>query len=47
MTDSGIVVSMGTTGNSYDKVLTETVNGLHKTEVIYYLKQNGDGANEV
>ena len=47
MTDSGIIASVGTTGDSYDKALTEMVNGLYKTEVIHYSKQNGDGANEV
>ena len=47
MTDSGIIASVGTTGYSYDKALTEMVNGLYKTEVIHYLKQNGDDAGEV
>jgi len=31
-------VSLGTTGDSYDNALAETVNGLYKTEVIEYLK---------
>ncbi len=30
--------SVGTTGDSYDIALAETVNGLYKTEVIEYLK---------
>ena len=30
--------SVGTTGDSYDNALAETVNGLYKTEVIEYLK---------
>ena len=29
--------SVGTTGDSYDNALAETVNGLYKTEVIEYL----------
>ncbi|KCX12423.1 putative transposase [Acinetobacter sp. 1264765] len=28
--------SVGTTGDSYDNALAETVNGLYKTEVIDY-----------
>ena len=47
MTDSGIIASVGTTGDSCDKALAETVNAFYKTEVIYYLKQSWDGANEV
>ena len=38
MTDSGIIASVGTTGDSYDNALAETVNGLYKSEVIHYLK---------
>ena len=30
--------SVGTTGDSYDNALAETVNGLYKTEVIDYWK---------
>ena len=30
--------SVGTTGDSYDNALAETVNGLYKTEVIKYFK---------
>ena len=40
MTDSGIIASVGTTGDSCDNALAETVNGLYKSEVIHYLKQN-------
>ena len=39
MADSGVIASVGTTGDSYDNALAETVNGLYKTEVIEYLKQ--------
>ena len=27
--------SVGSTGDSYDNALAETINGLYKTEVIY------------
>ena len=47
MTDSGVIASVGTTGDSYDNALAETVNGLYKTEVIYYLKENWHGVNDV
>ena len=47
MSDSGIIASVGTTGDSYDNALAETVNGLYKSEVIYYLKQNWTGVNDV
>lgn len=30
--------SVGTTGDSYDNTLAETVNGLYKLEMIEYLK---------
>ena len=40
MMDSGVVASVGTTGDSYDNALAETVNGLYKSEVIHYLKQS-------
>nr|QJS05869.1 transposase, IS51 group of IS3 family [Psychrobacter sp.] len=43
MSDSGIIASVGTTGDSYDNALAETVNGLYKSEVIYHLKQNWTG----
>ena len=39
MADSGVIASVGTTGDSYNNALAETVNGLYKTEVIEYLKQ--------
>ena len=48
MTDSGVIASVGsTTGDSYDNALAETVNGLYKTEVIHYLKENWNGVNDV
>ena len=37
MADSSIIASVGTTGDSYDNALAETVNGLYKSEVIHYL----------
>jgi transposase InsO family protein len=47
MTDSGVIASVGTTGDSYDNALAETVKGLYKSEVIHYLKQNWTGVNDV
>lgn len=47
MTDSDIIASVGTTSDSYDNALAETVNGLYKPEVIHYLKQNWTGVNEI
>ena len=47
MADSGVIASVGTTGNSYDNALAETVNGLYKTEVVDYLKQQWQGVNDV
>lgn len=47
MTDSGIIAPVGTTGDSYDNVLAETVNGLYKSEVIHYLKESWNGVNDV
>ena len=47
MTDCGVIDSVGTTGDSYDNALAETVNGLYKSEVIHYLKQNWTGVNDV
>ena len=67
MTDSGVIASVGTTGDSTsgialrlalgrssaslfprsDNALAETVNGLYKSEVIHYLKQNWTGVNDV
>ena len=35
---ANLKASVGTTGDSYDNALAETVNGLYKTEVIEYLK---------
>lgn len=39
--------SVGTTGDSYDNALAETVNGLYKTEVIEYLKSDWSGLADV
>jgi len=36
MTDAGVEPSVGTTGDSYDNALAETIIGLYKTEVIYH-----------
>ena len=47
MVDSGVIASVGTTGNSYDNALAETVNGLYKAEVIHYLKEQWNGVNDV
>ncbi len=44
---SGLAASVGTTGDSYDNALAESVNGLYKTEVIDYLKQTWEGVNDV
>ena len=34
--DAGVKPSVGTTGDSYDNALAETIVGLYKTEVIYH-----------
>lgn len=47
MADSGINVSVSKTGGSYDNVLTGTVKGLYKSEVIEYIKENWYGVNSV
>ncbi|MGP5231725.1 integrase core domain-containing protein, partial [Psychrobacter celer] len=47
MADCGMIASVVTTGDSYDNALAETVNGLYKSEVIHYLKQNWTGVNDV
>ena len=39
MADCGVIASVGKTGDSYDNALAETVNGLYKSEVIEYLKE--------
>ena len=44
---SGLAASVGTTGDSYDNALAESVNGLYKAEVIGYLKQEWNGVNDV
>ena len=47
MADSGVIASVGTTGDSYDNALAETVNGLYKSEVIEYLQEQWHGVNDV
>jgi len=47
MTEVGVQASVGTTGDSYDNALAETVNGLYKTEVIHYLKEQWNSVNDV
>ncbi|WP_296404838.1 IS3 family transposase, partial [Psychrobacter sp.] len=47
MADSGVIASVGTTGDSYDNALAETVNGLYKSEVIEYLQQQWQGVSDV
>jgi putative transposase len=47
MTDSGVIASVGTTGDSYNNALAETVNGLYQSEVIEYLKEQWHGVNDV
>ena len=47
MADSGVIASVGTTGDSYDNALAETVNGLYNSEVVHYLKQNWRYVNDV
>ena len=47
MAEAGVIASVGTTGDSYDNVLAETANRLHKSEVIHYLKKIWNGVNDV
>ena len=47
MAEAGIIASMGTTGDSYDNALAETVNGLYKAEVINYLKESWNVINDL
>ena len=35
LADAGIVMSVGSRGDSYDNALAETVNGLYKAELVY------------
>ena len=42
-----MIASVGTTGGFYNNALAEMVNGLYKTEVIHYLKENWHDANDV
>ncbi|MDI4509367.1 IS3 family transposase [Moraxella osloensis] len=44
---SGLAASVGTTGDSYDNALAESINGLYKTEVIDYFKHEWEGINDV
>ena len=44
---SRLAASVGTTGDSYDNALAESVNGLYKTEVIDYFKHEWEGINDV
>jgi len=36
LAEAGIEASVGSVGDSYDNALTETMNGLYKTEVIWH-----------
>jgi len=36
LVEAGIKASVGTTGDSYDNALAETINGLYKTELIHH-----------
>ncbi len=47
MTDAGVIASVGTTDDSYDNALSETVNGLYKSEVIEYLQEQWHGMKDV
>ena len=40
---ANVKASVGTTGDSYDNTLAETVNGLYKMDVIEYLKSDWTG----
>ena len=37
LADAGIAASVGSTGESYDNALAETINGLYKAEVIHHM----------
>lgn len=47
MANCGVIASVGSTGDSYDNALAESVNGLYKSEVIEYLKKPWQGMNDV
>lgn len=47
MRENHVVPSVGTTGDSYDNALAETINGLYKAEVIHHLKQQWEGLEDV
>ena len=36
LADAGIAASVGSTGDSHDNALAETINGLYKAEVIHH-----------
>ena len=36
LAEAGIEPSVGNVGDSYDNALAETINGLYKTEVVYW-----------
>ena len=35
LAEAGVEASVGSTGDSYDNALAETINGLYKTEIIH------------
>ncbi|XRI72603.1 IS3 family transposase [Acidithiobacillus montserratensis] len=37
LADAGVAASVGSTGDSYDNALAETINGLYKAEVVHHL----------
>ncbi|ERL54512.1 Mobile element protein [Psychrobacter aquaticus CMS 56] len=47
MADCAVIASVGTTGDSYDNALAETVNGLYTSEVIEYLKEQWHEVSDV
>lgn len=47
MKENDVIPSVGTTGDSYDNALAETINGLYKAEVIHHLKHQWEGINDV
>ncbi|MFB2539447.1 integrase core domain-containing protein [Acinetobacter sp. c3-l95] len=47
LTYLSVSLSVGTTGDSYDNALAESVNGLYKTEVIDYFKHEWEGVKDV
>lgn len=47
MKEQGVIPSVGSIGDSYDNALAETINGLYKAEVIYHLKHQWEGLEDV